>query len=259
MCQTKIALVVLLSLCLVGQAAKAAPPDGKSGFERRKRADASVDRNVLSPTAETIGKGDFTVNSYELLVIGGTYGITDDVQISASTLVPITTDIPFVLLSAVKWNFLQTGRVLLSLQPHLQYASDSGDTIGGIGAGILADFLLDDKGDFVVTLAETNTMAFGNNIDGGLSDGFIVTLMAGINARVGRKVKLMAEFLLPGGVFWDEGRTELLEEALLFNYGIRFFGESVAVDLCFLRPAHPDMDAEGLLMGFPYLTFSARF
>jgi len=53
----------------------------------RKDRDAAVDRNILLPSAETLSKGDIAVNSYELLLLGMSVGVTDAVELSATSLV----------------------------------------------------------------------------------------------------------------------------------------------------------------------------
>ena len=55
--------------------------------------DASIDRGFLTAHAETIGEGQWAFNAYELIFIGLTYGFTDDIQASISTLLPIVEDI----------------------------------------------------------------------------------------------------------------------------------------------------------------------
>ncbi len=228
--------------------------------QKRKSADASVDRNILFPSAETVNKGDLTINSYELFLLGLTYGITDDLQVSATTLLPILTDFPFVLALAGKWQFVDTGKILVSVQPNFMFMAQDGNSLGGFGAGIAADFILDDGGKYVVSVSESNLMLFGDIGSGGvLTDGFAFTLAGAFSARVARIVKLLAEVSLPGALNWNTGDFEVVPEGALFSYGVRFFGETIAVDLSFLRPLHPDMDPGNFIMGFPYLTFSARF
>jgi hypothetical protein len=89
-----------------------------------------------------------------------------------------------------------------------------------------------------------------------LSDGAVLGFSGAFNARVGSIVKLMAELYLPGAITPD--KADLIEQALLLNYGVRFFSSSIAVDLTFLRPIHPDADTP-FVMGIPFVTFSARF
>ncbi len=244
--------VVLLATPALGQ--------GATPSQKRKNADAAVDRNIIFSSAETINKGALTINSYELFLLGLTYGFSNDFQGSFTTLLPITADFPLTMMFSGKWQFLNTGKILVSLQPNFGFMTQEGDTLGGFGIGIAADFIVDDDGEYVFTLSETNMMLFGNvGSDGVLSDGVAFAVAAGFTARVARAVKLLVEMSVPGAAVWDRGDFELFPEGTLFSYGVRFFGETVAVDLSFLRPIHPDADAGFLVMGFPYLTFSARF
>jgi hypothetical protein len=214
------------------------------------------------PTAETIDAGQVTVNDYEIFVIGVTYGFTDDIQISASTLLPIVENMPLVLLASGKQRVVSSDHLIFSMQPNLLLGHHDGYTAGGFGLQLLLDYVVDDEGDFVVSLGQSTQFAFGEDFDDdvSLANGALFSLGLGASWRVARIVKLMGELVLPGGLYWGDNNAqfEVIEQALLFNYGIRFFGESIAVDLSFLRPLHPDVD-NSFVMGIPWLTFSARF
>lgn len=288
--KTLIATLVILTVALFSapvfaqfekpdpNAPDAVAPAGESnlsgqsaGALKRKKDDASVDRNILFPTAETINKGDVTFNSYEVLFAGLTYGISDDMQISATTMLPIVTEIPFILLGSLKYRVLKNNNIIVSVQPNFSlfretFNGSSGDetvTAGGFGASLLLDYLLDPAGKFVLTGGVNAQFMFGGSdeSDFQVADGAIFYLYGAFSAKLGKMVKLMAELSLPGGIYWggDGTEFEVVQQALLFNYGIRFFGKSVAVDLSFLRPIHPDVDTGSLLMGIPWLNFSARF
>lgn len=242
-----------------------------AGAVKRKKDDASVDRNILFPTAETISKGDVTFNSYEILFAGLSYGISDDMQVSATTMLPITTDIPFILLASLKYRLLKNKNIIISVQPNFSLFRESFDdndgqetvTAGGFGGSLLIDYLLDPAAKYVLTGGVNAQFMFGGSdrSDFQVADGAIFYFYGALSARLGKMVKLMAELSVPGGIYWGGDGTEfrVVEQALLFNYGIRFFGKSVAVDLSFIRPIHPDVDTGSLLMGIPWLNFSARF
>ena len=237
----------------------------QSPAQLRRQADPSADRNILLPSAETVEKGDLTLNSYELFLAGITYGITDSLQMSLTTLLPITTEIPLVVLGAAKIRLIKSDRFVLSLVPTGSVISSDGQTMGSVGLGVYGDVILDDLGKWVFSFSETNIWGFGHRVDDSEGDavgtqyldGILFALSLAMNYRVHEYIKVLTELILPGGVV--NGDWALVEEGLLLGYGVRFFGRTLAVDLSFLRPLHPDVDDQGLLMGFPYLTFSARF
>ena len=253
---------VLTFAGLVTVAGSAAPARAQSPADIRKQADASVDRNIIFPSAETINGGDLTFNDYEILFVGLTYGITDDLQLSATTLLPVVEEIPLVAAVSAKYRLIARDHLVFSIQPGVNVIHDDGDTFGTFGFQLLLDYVVDQDGDLVLSLAESTQFGFGSFEFGesGVADGAVLTFGVGASWRVAEIVKLLAELVFPTVVSWaDIGDSfYILEEAFLFNYGVRFFGESIAVDLTFLRPLHPDA-SESFVMGIPYLAFSARF
>jgi hypothetical protein len=232
-------------------------PPAETPAEIRRQSDAAVDRNILSPTAETLNEGQLTFNSYELFLAGVSYGVTNDFQISGTTLLPITEDFPLVLAIAGKLRVHKTESSIFSIQPLVLVLSNNGSTASLMGLYALYDRILDEEGKVAVTLGGSALGVVGSSdADINLSDGLLLSLTAGISARTGRIVKLMGELTLPAA--YHDGTTEFAEEGMLFNYGVRFFGPTLAVDLTFVRPIHPDVDT-GLILGFPFVAFSARF
>jgi len=238
----------------------------------RQKVDASVDRNILLPSAETIGKGNFAFNSYQVAFAGFTYGMTESSQLSFSTLLPVYGEIPTVILLNAKIKVVETDRVILSVQPQggLVHKSGGGDSasIGILGAGMAVDVRLDDEARAIFSGAFfANTLFASDSVTGselGETGLASFTLTAGFNYRIGDFVKLMTELTLPAAYVWAGGRDtfEVIEQGLLLGYGVRFFGETLAFDLTFLRPVHPDVanDFTDIFpMGYPYIAFSAKF
>lgn len=230
---------------------------GATAAEKRRKGDASVDRNILMPSAETINAGDVTFNSYELVLAGLTYGVTDDIAVSATVLLPIVEDFPRFVSVAGKFRLYAGSNDIFSLQPNLMYFGVDGESAALFGVHALYDHLFDDRGRYTLSLAMSTLGVLGaTEGDVDIADGAILGFSGAFNAQVAEIVKVMAELYLPGAITPDT--TELVEEALLLNYGVRFFGETLAVDLTFLRPIHPDAETP-LVMGIPFVTFSARF
>src|SRR3990172_3839989 len=102
------------------------PPDQIGRHE-----DPHIDRgfiNLLSPTAETQPRGSFSFNDSQLILLGLTYGATDNLQLSFMTLAPIFEDMPFFGIFGAKWQAVRAGRVHLAAVGNLFYASADGES-----------------------------------------------------------------------------------------------------------------------------------
>src|SRR5690606_38975588 len=67
-------------------------------------ADANSGRGWLLPTALTPPAGTWSFSSFELFVIGGGYAITDQLQVSLTTVIPLTSDFPIIGLLSGKYQ-----------------------------------------------------------------------------------------------------------------------------------------------------------
>jgi hypothetical protein len=238
------------------------PPMGSAGDApasvlARKR-DASVDRGVTTGHAETIGKGNWSINSYELFLIGATYGISDDFQISATTLLPIFKNLPFVFALAPKFVVNRGAQHALAIRGDVWVGVDGDTTLGRVSVGPVLDYFFDRQGRFALHAGLNIGGVFGG-IDGsgGISfaEGLLIGLDLGFTLGVAKGFKLIVE----GQVFAGYSAAGFnVAEVALVNYGVRFHGESLAVDLTFLRPVG-DFDVGPLVMGVPFVAFSARF
>lgn len=230
--------------------------DPSTPAELAQDHDAAVDRGFLTAHAETIGEGKWAFNAYDLLFVGLTYGFTDDIQVSLSTLLPVTSDIPLVLAFQPKFVLVRSDDTVVSLRTPLAFASSDGDTAGVIGAGVLLDQYLDKDGRFALHAGFLVAGAFGVFDSGGFDfgDGALFELDLGASLGVASILKIILEVQL-AAVASEDG-FEIADVALV-NYGVRFFSGSIAGDLGFTYPVGGDVD--DLLLGIPYLAFSARF
>ncbi len=230
-------------------------------------SDPGQDKNILFSTAQTAKQGDFIINDYEVVFPGISYGLSDHIQLSVNSLLPITNEMPLVLMSSVKFKLVDADRFAVSLQPNFWYIrathttydfspgtfapttkkTSSGYTL--IGTQLLLDYSLADSQDLV--LHGTLSVQFPEGASQLLIAG------GGLSARVSSGVKLLSEVLLP--------LTNNREVQMLLNYGIRFFGEKVAVDLSFLKPLGGIDQVKGgysvsnsFALGFPWISFSAK-
>jgi len=92
-----------------------------------------------------------------------------------------------------------------------------------------------------------------NNITGSLGWGFVdsefserpIITLSGMT-RISKRAALVTEnWLMPTDGYYG-----------LFSYGVRFFGEKIAVDLAFLN--NRDI-AEAIIIGIPYVSFTVKF
>jgi hypothetical protein len=241
-------------------------PSAMTPADKRKRADPSVDRSVILPSAETLHQGDVTINSYEILGLGVSYGITDSIELSAITIIPAGGITPLSLLLSGKFQVVRLPSLLLSIQTtggFIHYLHGFGSGIVTVGA--LLDIMIDSEGDYVFSASTQNGLGFSYETScNGNESGYtcnnhsalgLFSLSLAFNARVAHFMKLLLEVVVPA--VWDK-TFDLIEDATAVNYGVRFFGDTIAVDLSLCIPVFSDA-LEYSPIGFPYLAFSARF
>lgn len=217
----------------------------------RQAADASVDRNILMPSAETLKKNEFTFNSYELFWAGFSWGVMDNLQLSFTTMIPVVTDIPLGGVLTAKWKIINTDNILFSVQPGGTFLYNNGHSGGAFHLGLLADFVFPSK--TVISISNTNMTSVGGYSD---FNTWLMFTSIGVNQQLGRLVKLMVEFTMPSA--YNDGDFFIEEKLFFLSYGIRFFWKSIAVDLAFIRPIASEVN-EYLVMGYPYVTFTVKF
>jgi hypothetical protein len=229
-------------------------PGAMTPADIRKRADPSADRSVVLSSSETLYQGDVTINSYDLIGLGVSYGITDSIELSGMTIIPAFEAVPFTFFLSGKFQIVRLSWLLVSIQTSagvLMFLNDN-DEIATLGASVTYDIIFDDQGDFVYSAGFQTNFNYLEK----LSNSFQILLYQAFHARVAKSVKLLVE--VTGGGFRGTG-FKPLEEGIFFNYGVRLFSDTIAVDISFLYPSDPKIDLEYLPMGIPYVTFSARF
>jgi len=218
--------------------------------------DANSGRAWISPTALTPPKGTWSFSDWELFWVGASYAFTDNLQASASTMVPITSDQPLILLFTGKLKIYSQGRVRLAghlAVNHISY-DDADDDFSGFSAGALggaATLCLDDNCD--------------SHVNGYLAGGFLLEadvdqtsvpflVAASLVKKMSRRVKLVFE--VDSG--FVTGEVDEMSEVFLGWYGLRFTSRHIGVDFGFMRPFGPDVDWDVFPMGFPVLNFTYR-
>lgn len=211
--------------------------------------DANSGRGWLAPTALTPPKGTWTFSDYELFVVGGSYAPTDNLQISASTLVPLTSDIPFLGLFSAKLRVGSAGNLHVAAAGSLFVFFDSSDDVSAGTIGGTATLCLDDG-------------ACRSHVTGYLAAGFAsadqtaVPFLGSVAAAFGltRRVKLVLE----ADTGFVAGEINDVANGFLGWYGLRFTSSAIGVDLGFVRPFGEDIDPDGLVLGFPFVSFTYR-
>ena len=276
---------VLLALMLFASSSAlaqvAAPPPGApagpvstNAVTKAMQDDASNDRGLVFPHAGTIGGGTWSLNSYELFLLGFTYGIDDATQISATTLLPLFEGMPLVLALQGKRHLFRSGRTLVSAMANLNLVQISDSSIdnngnvvsasvfaGSFGGSIAVDHYTTDQGDLGLHGSfSLNGVFAGGDSSTGISvfevgSGAGSALVGGISYRIASSAKLLGEVAWPMAVT-SKGVTAA--EFLFAAYGIRFHGRTLAVDLSFIRPFGSEFQDTGLILGVPWVAFSYR-
>jgi hypothetical protein len=217
-------------------------------------ADPNIDRGFVLPTAMTQPAGSLTYNNYELLLHGVTYGLTDNVQVSATVVAPIIKDMPFLGLASMKGRLYRGERLHLALQGTMGGGSISQAGIFMVGAGGLASICLrQDCSSLLSASANLQFLTGSRTRDGGGNSG--TALVYGVSAvhRVGPHVKLLAEVASAGDV-----RSGSFGGGALLSYGVRFYSNNIASDIGFIKPIGGDT-AGPFLLGLPFASVSYRW
>ena len=238
---------------MVARAAPVLPPP--STVDEGVLEDASSGRNWLTPTALTPPAGTFTISDFELFVLGASYSVTDQFQISGATLLPIVSDMPFVGILSAKLQVLRVGRVRAAGQLSAIYlrtrdgSSDRQDSAVAFTGGGALTLCLD---------VGCNSYASGY-LGAGFARDNNSSVPIGVSAtvvgRVARHVKLMLE-LDTGGVV---GQLDAAADGVLAWYGVRFTSPNIGVDLGFVKPVcGGGCEIKELPLGLPFVAVSYR-
>lgn len=225
--------------------------------DRDLASDAAGDRGLTYPRAATLAEGDVTVNLYEFVFLGTSYGLTDDTEVTA--MFSLHTDFAFI--AHLKHRLLEDEDSVLSLS--LRGAMADPNFEGGVGGGV---GLLYDRyigsgyfslhGEVVVQ----NLQEFGPSE---------VVVTGGLSRNVEDHLKLMIELSIPNSIE-DDGLE--FAELYVLAYGFRIHWSHFAFDLSFIRTTFSEEDEddlerlgpgqrviEGFPLGIPFVTFNGRY
>jgi len=208
--------------------------------------DASVNRVVWLPTAETNPEGTFFFGIYELLGLQFGYAISDDIEFALTGVIPID-ELPYAFDLSIKWNVFRGNLFRIGLFGSLGvYVSDAREEAIGGRAG--ASFQLCFNEDCTSHATLSGGALITNHIDTSLP--FVVGL--GAVVRVHDYVALVLEPLY--------GRVEMMnpEDVFVLNYVVRIGHLDWSLDVGLTRPFVEELESGPFVAGFPWLAFNYR-
>jgi hypothetical protein len=231
-------------------AADARPPLEQSA----RHTDAHADRVILVPTAETQPVGTLYASSYEVVVLGVGFALSDRIQLSATGVTDF--DNRFVELS-LKANLLRSRWLRIAAQSAIDHAGGNGQSLvfGRAGGTLQLCFDLPcgtsfSLGATLVAFDEPNTV---------LPAGF----GAGFTIRLSDDVSGLLEYSAIINAARDLGFIDL--PIYVVGYGLRIAAHtSWALDLTMLRRMQGDAEIRtgGTslfdLLGVPFVVFTYR-
>lgn len=216
--------------------------------------DPAATRGLILPTAQTLDKGQFTLSSIELVLFNANYGITDNVSLQFTSLLPIF-PVGFGGQLSVRYKFLDREKLNLAVEPSALIGTGDDGVSTVFGGGITGDYSVGDSGRFVITGSlSTQTLAGISTAgsDFGISDGMLGIAGLGAQLTLANNFKLMTELMVPFA--FVDGGLDVAEEVTFLNLGFRRIGD-FTWDLSIVRPLSVD---EGWFI-LPYIAVTRRF
>ncbi|MEZ4457001.1 MAG: hypothetical protein R2882_10705 [Gemmatimonadales bacterium] len=211
--------------------------------------DPNPSRLFFGPTARVLPNGAADFSSTYLFLLSGSVGVGGVAQLGGGFSVLPFEDFTDNL-------FFATAKVSVAASPKAKFA------VGGL-AGWAGGFDDDIGGGGVGAVYGVGT--FGTN-DNAATIGLAVPfgdvdthpiILAGGETRITRRIKLVTENYFVLDKQEEFTGTTLRRKAHvtgIFGYGVRIFGEKIAVDLAFLNSTEG-----GVFPGVPYVDFVVRF
>jgi hypothetical protein len=257
---TKLLIVIIAAGRLGTTGPKPEEKNIRVETDSRRAFDAAVDRNIFLPSAETLPEGTFVINSYEIMWLGLSYGLTDYLQLSLTGALPVHA-LKNAFLGA-KLKLHKSSNFVISTQATTGIYLTARNESGGFALGVLLDWIVDRDRNYVVSVSQHYATAY--NWKEGVQEyrdldfkTFHMSLTSVcLNARFARSFKVFVEALfILGEVEGDE--SVLMDEPFILNYGIRLASPKFSIDFSFLKPMTTPFE-EFYGLGLPYLTFAVR-
>jgi hypothetical protein len=250
--------------------AVAAPaPEETTTVDKGTLEDANAGRVAIMPTALTPPKGAFSFEDWELFLISASYAVSDQLVISGTTMVPITSDVYWGFISA-KLQVVKQGNLRVAFQAGAAGATTKDTTTqydsmgniigmtststagGGFDLGAAATYCIDaDCFSHVDGAVVAGLATHGNS-------SVPVGFLGGVVARISHKVRFIAE----ADTAHMFGNISGQANGFLGWYGLRFTSSQIGVDLTLVKPFCTDSSScdtgSTFPAGFPFVTFSYR-
>lgn len=232
------------------------PPAATTTVEKGTLEDANAGRAFFMGTALMPPAGTWSFEDYELMLIGGSYAVTDNFQLSVTTMVPVSSKFLPVFGSA-KVKLLRAGNTHVALQGGVGglYWNESLST----GSGTKSVYV----GEIGAALTQCLDADCYTHVDGFAGTGFslqssnssVPLMISGaLVAKLGRRVRLVLE-ADTGHVI---GKINDTANGVLVWYGLRFTSRQLGVDVGFTKPICQGCSDGGFPIGFPIVAFAYR-
>jgi hypothetical protein len=232
------------------------PPPEHPGVDRGVLDDARAGTSFLSPTALTAPAGTWWFSDVDLVLASAGYAVTNEFQVSLTTIVPITTDVPLTGFFQAKLQVLKAGRLRLAAQGVLAFLqdknSDGSDSqlyfAGDVGGAATLCF---DDGCY-----SNGSLYVGAGFAQGGNSSVPLLVSGSLALRVSRHVKLVGEV----DTGYVVGQINESSGGALVWYGLRFTSRNIGADIGFVKPFidNDGDDNDGLALGLPYIGFTYR-
>jgi hypothetical protein len=212
---------------------------------------------ILGSTAETHPKGTFFFSDYELLLLQAGYAITDEFQLQLTGIPPIIKDQPYYFDIGAKLNIVRNESFRAAINGGFDIVTlGSGTNAGPYYGGRLGGIL---QVCFVTTCRSSVSFDVGTILTSGANEVLPVYGSAGFIINLGKIVSLLAEPALLGAV--GTGATNVNGGAYIaIDYGIRFSGDNLGVDVTFLEPVAATTGSfdNPFILGYPFVALTYR-
>ena len=230
------------------------PTEPPSTVDKGIVEDANAGRSWLSPTALTEPAGTWSFSDFELLMAAIHYSPTDQLSLSATTLLPITEDFPITVLANAKFQIIKSGNVRGVIQGALFYFHDRSE---GVTASLTAAILGGALTYCIDSECHSTLTGYGGAGFAHQDQSAVPIVFSGAMAyRLNKHVKILLEgdsgYAAGGGI-------DASPNGFLAWYGVRFTSKIIGVDLGFTRPICGDGDCDSpLVLGIPFVSFTYR-
>ena len=233
------------------------PPAPSDSVERGVLEDANSGRTWLAPTALTAPAGTFSFSDWQLFWVGAGYSPTDKLSLSASTMIPLTSDFPIIIFATGKLQLLDAGRLKVAGHAGFLFFNlnesdvDGDETFTAASLGGVATYCLDDDCHSV--------------LNGFIAGGFALEYAAdqtsvpfGVSAAYIQRLTRMVKLILEVDSGFVAGEFDAAADGFLGWYGVRFTSKNIGVDLGLVKLFCDGCDSEFLPLGYPVVNFTYR-